>query len=118
MANILFLSLVFPPDSVSTAQIIGDLATDLKAAGHEVTVLTTSPHYNRDEEAESRQPMHSYFGSILRRSNYQGVEVYHTVMPRKGSNLLLRLIAWSGFHLISSVAGMLLIPRPDIVFAP
>lgn len=118
MAEILILSLVFPPDSVSTAQIIGDLAIDLKAAGHEVTVLTTSPHYNRDEVAESRQPIHSYFGRILRKSDYHGVQVYHTVMPRKGTNLLLRLIAWSGFHLISTIAGMFLVPRPDIVFAP
>lgn len=118
MSRILILSLVFPPDSVSTAQIVGDLAVDLKAAGHEVVVLTTSPHYNRDEEAEARQPIHPYFGSVLRKSDYHGVSVYHAFMPRKGTNLLPRLIGWSGFHLISTIAGMVAIPRPDVVFAP
>ena len=29
MAEVLLLSLVFPPDSVSTAQIMGELAVDL-----------------------------------------------------------------------------------------
>ncbi len=43
MARILILSLVFRPDNVSTAQIMGDLAEDLKARGHEVFVITTVP---------------------------------------------------------------------------
>ena len=47
MANILLLTLVFPTDSVSTAQIMGDLAYDLQLFGHSLTVLTTTPHYNR-----------------------------------------------------------------------
>ena len=48
MANVLILSLVFPPDSVSTAQIMGSLAEELQYLGHDVTVVTTTPHYNRD----------------------------------------------------------------------
>jgi colanic acid biosynthesis glycosyl transferase WcaI len=118
MASILILSLVFPPDSVSTAQIIGDLAEDLTALGNSVTVLTTSPHYNRDLEAESRQPIHNYLGRILRKSDYHGVPVYHTIMPRKGTNLPLRLLSWTGFHVISTIAGMSLVPKPDVVLAP
>ncbi len=90
MANILILTLVFPPDSVSTAQIMGELAKDLQENGHKVTVLTTTPHYNRDMEAELRQPLHPYWGSILRKSNHAGIEVYHAFMPRKGNSVFLR----------------------------
>jgi putative colanic acid biosynthesis glycosyltransferase WcaI len=118
MANILILSLVFPPDSVSTAQIIGDLATDLNQLGHQVTVLTTSPHYNHDEEAEARQPLRPYWGRLLRVSELKGVRAYHTAMPRKGSSLIVRLFAWSGFHFVSTLAGLVSIERPDIVMAP
>ena len=118
MANILILTLVFPPDSVSTAQIMGELGKDLQTRGHKVTVLTTSPHYNRDPEVELRQPLDRYWGPILLKSNYFGIEVYHTLMPRKGKNVSLRLLSWVGFHLISMVAGMTVIPRPDIILVP
>jgi len=118
MANILILTLVFPPDSVSTAQIMGYLGTDLKSRGHKVTVLTTSPHYNRDPEAELRQPLHRYWGRILMKSKYNDIEVYHTLMPRKGENILFRLLSWVGFHLISTIAGIGVIPKPDIIIVP
>lgn len=118
MTNILILTLVFPPDSVSTAQIMGNLATDLQSRGHTVTVLTTSPHYNRDLEAESRQPLAPFWGSVLRRSCYQDITVYHTLMPKKNKNVMLRISAWLGFHLLSTVAGLTVIPRPDVIIVP
>ena len=97
---------------------MGELGADLKSQGHEVTVLTTSPHYNRDPEAESRQPLHDYWGPILKRSVYHGMHVYHTFMPRKGKNVLFRLLAWIEFHIISTIAGMTVIPKPDIIITP
>lgn len=118
MANVLFLTLVFPPDSVSTAQIMGELAADLQSEGHKVTVLTTVPHFNRDLEAESRQPIRNHWGPVLRRSDYHGIPVYHTFMPRKGKSILLRLIGWVGFHFVSTVAGITVIPRPDVIVTP
>jgi colanic acid biosynthesis glycosyl transferase WcaI len=118
VAKVLILSLVFPPDSVSTAQIVGDLALDLNELGHKVTVLTTSPHYNRDLQAELRQPLRRYWGRLLQISELDGVRAYHTAMPRKSSNILMRLFGWSGFHLISTLAGLVLIERPDILIAP
>src|SRR5262249_15548781 len=45
MSIILIHTLVFPPDSVSTAYLMGDLASELKKRGHEVKVLTATPHY-------------------------------------------------------------------------
>jgi colanic acid biosynthesis glycosyl transferase WcaI len=118
MANILILTLIFPPDSVSTAQIMGELSMDLKDRGHKLTILTTSPHFNRDKEAESRQPLHNHWGPILRKSDYHGIPVYHTLMPRKGKNIFLRLLAWIEFHIISTAAGFTSIPKPDIIISP
>ena len=118
MANVLVLSLVFPPDGVSTASIMGDLAADLKARGHDVRVVTTSPHYNRDESAEARQPLHRWWGTLLRRSDYGGIPVIHTLMPRKGAGIAGRLAAWTAFHVLSTAVCLVATPRPDVLIAP
>ena len=72
MPHVLVLSLVFPPDAVSTAQIMGDLVQDLRARGHTVSVVTTTPHYNRDAGAEARQPLRPWWGPLVQRSDFHG----------------------------------------------
>jgi colanic acid biosynthesis glycosyl transferase WcaI len=118
MARVLILSLVFRPDNVSTAQIMGDIALDLKAMGHDVSVITTIPHYNKDPEALAAQPLKSWWGKLLQRSSYRGIRVLHVWMPRKGRNLMLRISAWAGFHVVSLLAGIISSARPDIIIAP
>ena len=97
---------------------MGELANDLESQGHKVTVLTTRPHYNRDSEVESRQPIRNYWGPVLGKSDFRGIPVYHTFMPKKGKNVFFRLLAWGGFHQVSIVAGMTIVPRPDVILAP
>ena len=118
MARILILSLVFRPDNVSTAQIMGDLAVDFKAKGHNVFIITTTPHYNEDPEALAGQPLQAYWGKLLQKSVYCGMEVLHAWMPRKGKNKLLRIGAWLGFHAISTLAGIFNRFKPDVILAP
>ena len=118
MAHILVLTLVFPPDGVSTAVILGELSADLKTAGHDVTVVTTVPHYNRDPEAESGQPLVRMWGPLLYRSEFQGVRVLHVGMPRKSGKVLLRLLAWTQFHVLSLIAAVALVRRVDVIVAP
>jgi colanic acid biosynthesis glycosyl transferase WcaI len=118
MARILILSLVFRPDNVSTAQIMGELAVDLKARGHEVFVITTVPHFNNDPVAVKEQPLHPYCGKIVQRSEYCGIQVLHAWMPRKGRNKLIRILAWLGFHVITTIAGLLSSFKPDMILAP
>ena len=118
MPNVLILSLVFPPDSVSTAEIMGDLAQDLRALGHSVTVVTTMPHYNPDRDAARRQPVSAVWGRLLGRSSYDGITVYHTAMPAKDANVPKRLAAWAGFHLLSTVAALTIVPRYDVMLVP
>jgi len=118
MARVAFLSLIFPPDSVSTAQIMGELAIELKKLGHEVSVLTTTPHYYRDVEAESKQPLSSYWGRLLRKSTFCGIPVYHIAMPQKSKYLGARFIPFLHFHILSCIAGMLVFNKPDIIIVP
>jgi colanic acid biosynthesis glycosyl transferase WcaI len=118
MAKITFLSLVFPPDSVSTAQIMGELAIELKRHGHDIIVLTTTPHYNRDLEAEQKQPLRNYIGSIIRKSQFHGIPVYHVWMPKKGPKIILRILAWINFHVVNSLVGSYILDKPDIFIVP
>lgn len=118
MARVLILTLVFPPDGVSTAHVMGDLAQDLKSRGHELSVVTTMPHYNRDVAAERLQPIKRHWTQLLGKSDYRGIPVCHVFMPRKGRSKMLRLLGWAGFHLISTLAGMAAVPRPGVILAP
>jgi len=119
MAEVLLLSLVFPPDSVSTAQIMGELAVDLdKYHGHRVTVISTIPHYNRNLENETYQPLRPKWGKILYQSDYHGITVYHIFMPPKAQSILWRLLGWAFFHIISVIAGLTILPRPSVIIAP
>jgi len=118
MPRVLILTLLFPPDGVSTAQIMGDLAEDLGRSGHDVTVLTTTPHYNRDLDAEQRQPLSAYWGRLVQRSTFRGCPVYHTAMPRKSGSVVLRLTAWMLFHFLSLVVGIVCVRRVDVIVSP
>ncbi|MCZ7544613.1 MAG: hypothetical protein M5R40_14320 [Anaerolineae bacterium] len=117
MARILILSLVFAPDGVSTAVIVSELAQDLQAMGHRLTVLTTAPHYNLDAEARARQPLRRRWGGLFYRSDYHGVPVWHTAMPRKGGSALSRARDYLIFHAISLWLGVAAVGRQDVVFA-
>lgn len=116
--NVVLLSLVFRPDNVSTAHVMADLAADLTSFGHQVTVFTTTPHYNEDAAAEAAQPRRRFWGRLLQTSDYRGMRVYHAWMPRKGRNVLVRLLAWAWFHLVSTFAALLLARRADAILAP
>jgi colanic acid biosynthesis glycosyl transferase WcaI len=116
--DLLILSLVFPPDSVSTAEIMADLAVDLRDRGHSVTVLTTTPHYNPDANAAARQPLATYWGRLLQRSEYRGIPVYHAAMPMKTPSVARRILGWIGFHSVSTLAGAITVARPDVILAP
>ena len=55
--KILIHSIVFSPDGVSTAYLYNDIALKLKESGFDVTVLTTTPHYNVVNSEIIMQPL-------------------------------------------------------------
>jgi len=116
--HVVFISLVFRPDNVSTAHVMAELAADLVAAGHTVTVFTTTPHYNQDPGAEQAQPRRWVWGPLLQKSEYAGARVYHAWMPRKGPSVILRLLAWVWYHIVSTFAALALARRPHVILAP
>lgn len=114
--HILILSLLFPPDRVSTAHIVGDLAADLVRSGYRVTAVTTTPHYN--PEQISRQSLRPWLGRLIQRSDWHGASVYHCLMPAKSGAVLHRVSSWLLFHVLSTLVGALSVRRVDLIFAP
>src|SRR5205807_7517542 len=62
--RILIVNIYFHPDPTGTGWVITELARDLAAQGHDITVITSVPHYGlpsgatrsemRDERRETR----------------------------------------------------------------
>jgi colanic acid biosynthesis glycosyl transferase WcaI len=118
LSRILFLSLIFSPDGVSTSLLMTELALELKALGHEITVLTTTPHYNVDVEARAKQPLKRTWRGLLYKSSYEGIPVYHASVPAKGSRVGARLLDYARFHVISSIAGTTITGHYDVILTP
>lgn len=118
MAKIFFHSLVFAPDGVSTAYLMTELAKQLQRCGHQITVLTTTPHYNLVAAAHERQKMKRRWLGLLYRSELDGITVWHVRVPRKGRRVYLRALDFAYFHFLSILVGILLIEKHDVVFTP
>lgn len=117
MARVLIHSLVFSPDSVSTAYLMSELSLALKNLGHEVTVLTTTPHYNLDPAALTAQPLETVWPGILYKSSYHGIPVWHVKVPAKGRRMWSRVGDHMWFHVVSLLLGTRKTGVYDIVIA-
>jgi putative colanic acid biosynthesis glycosyltransferase WcaI len=92
-----------------------DLARELKRLGHDVTVLTTSPHYNFDPAAHARQPMQRRALGLWAVSELDGIRIWHVTLPQKGNRVWGRAFDYVRFHLLSLFIGWFVIDRQDIV---
>lgn len=114
--RILIYSLVFSPDGVSTAYLYNDLVLGFKKKGYNVTVLTSTPHYNLSEESLIKQPLHKKFFGLFYTSVFNGIKVYHIPL-KKYKNHLIRIFSFLYWHAASLIIGIFL-KRPDIVLSP
>ena len=101
MAKILIYTLVFPPDQVSNAHVLANLVRGLKELGHEIKILTTTPHYQTLPEASAKQPLIPYLGRWIFKSDFEGVPCYHIKVPKTKGGLLKRIWTALLFHLRS-----------------
>lgn len=110
--RILVVSLYYEPDwCQSNGPIIRALCDDWADAGHEVTVLTSFPHYNCD----SVWP--EYRGRLFQRDRVGKVSVIRSYIyvPRERSSAG-RIFNYLSFNISSTLAG-LFAGRQDVIFA-
>jgi colanic acid biosynthesis glycosyl transferase WcaI len=97
---------------------MSELAQDLQAKGHRVTVLTTTPHYNYEPDAAARQTLRPHWGRWVQESEIEGIRVLHVYAAPKGSRVWRRAFDYARYHLLGTLVGILSIERPDVLFAP
>jgi glycosyltransferase involved in cell wall biosynthesis len=104
LKRVLIHSIVFSPDSVSTAYLYNDIALGLVENGFDVVVLTTTPHYNLIESELIKQPLNKKLFGVYYQSEFHGIKVYHIPLKKYGSTIK-RLISFVYWHFISLFIG-------------
>lgn len=105
MNKVLIHSIVFSPDAVSTAYLYNDIALKLKSCNYDVSVLTTTPHYNVIKSELKNQKLTPRLFGLYYVSNFNGITVKH-VPQKKFNNSLLRIIGFVYWHIISFILGL------------
>lgn len=116
MKRVLIHSLIFSPDGVSTAYLYNDIALRLQERGHEVVVLTTTPHFNIVPEQVEKQPMRWKVWGFCKVSKFNGMTVLH-VPQKKFKSTVLRLLGFVYWHIVSFFIG-LTIRHVDLILSP
>src|SRR5205085_11076792 len=103
--KVLILSQVFHPDVVSVAQHTRDLARDMAAAGHEVTVLASRRAYDNPAEIYAA------------RECWNGVDVVRVLGTGLGKKALWRRAIDFGSISLRYLLRLMFMPRYDVVIA-
>jgi len=103
--KILLLNQVFYPDVMATAQYLSDLATELSARGHEVTVVSSRRGY---EHPEIIYPASA---------TWRGIKIIRVYSTRFGKGAKWRRGADFASFLFFCCARLLFLPRHDVVLA-
>ncbi len=112
VAHILFVSLYYPPEPAAAAVCVWENARRLAARGHQVTVLTTFPHYPTGVVAME------YRGALWREEWRDGVRVLRVwsyISANRG--FWRRILAHLAFGCLVPLLALLLcrLGRPDCV---
>ena len=116
MARVLMLTLVYEPDTVSTANMMADIAQGLQAAGHEVTVLTSVPHYNPSAQVRADTRFGASWWRPVSAVMERGVRVLRVFMPLKRHKVWSRGFDYLLFQCLTTLLGLFFVKRPDVVF--
>jgi glycosyltransferase involved in cell wall biosynthesis len=108
--HILFVTHYYEPSSGAAATRLTALAQRLHSFGHQVTVLTTMPHYPKGRIDTA------YQGCMTRRENHNGIAcIYVWLWTTSSPRVSRKLISQWTFMVTGFLRGLPL-ARPDVVF--
>ena len=111
--RILLPIIQFPPDVNPTGALMAQLCEGLTSCGHEVSVITTFPHY------ENFRIWDEYRGKLVKRDRERGMEIVRlfTYAPGKKS-MVNRLISYVTFNALATMAGVFSRSGWDVILCP
>lgn len=111
--SILLLVLQYPPDITSTGQLYAQLAEALASRGHDVTVITTFPHY------QEFRVWDAYRGKLFDAEIRHGVRVRRTWSFTNGRKTMTsRLLNYLSYNLAALLIGVCERRSFDVILAP
>ena len=111
--RVLLLTLHFAPDTVSNAVVVTELAEELAARGHRVTVVAALPYHQHHRI----EPV--YRGRFFQEDWHGSIRVFRTWLLLRGGkqDLAGRFAAYGSFNLTSSIVAACTGPH-DVVITP
>lgn len=111
--RILLLTTYFQPDITSNAVLMTQLAEELAGTGHQITVITSMPHY------DTNRIWDEYRGRLYVRERWGDLDVrrVYLYVPRRKERLFGRILSYASFNLLATLAGALAGPH-DVILTP
>jgi len=111
--RILLPIIQFPPDVNPTGVLMAQLCEGLMACGHEVSIITTFPHY------EDFRIWEEYRGKLVKRDLERGMEIVRLFTYASGKKSMVnRLISYVTFNALATIAGVFSRSRWDVILCP
>src|SRR5438105_4109171 len=109
--RILFLTTYFQPDVAATGMLVSQLAEDLAEQGHQITVVTSVPHY------DINQVWKGYRWKPVYRERRGNMRIYRcrVYVPSHKTNLTGRVLNFLSFHFLSTITACFT-GRHDLIF--
>lgn len=108
--RILVVVVQYPPDVNSTGLLMEQVVEGLVERGHEVTVFTTFPHYEKFRVTEE------YRGKLFEWDERKGVDVLRLPVYARGTKSMIpRLLSYLSFNIGATLAGLLTRRSFDVV---
>ena len=107
--RITILTQYYPPEIGAPPNRLSELAKSLKGFGHSVTVLTAMPNYPTGK-------IYPGYSGMWLRETLDGIPVIRSfIYPTQSVGLIKRLSSYFSFVVSSVLAGVLLLPKSDIL---
>ena len=107
----LLLIIQFPPDVNSTGILMSQVAKGLMTRGHDMSVITSFPHY------EQFRVWESYRGKWRERTREQGMDVTRVPVFANGKkqNMNYRLLSYLSFNALAALTNFLRREKYDVI---
>src|SRR6266487_1665345 len=109
--QILLLIIQFPPDVNSTGILMAKLCAGLQARGHQISVLTSFPHY------EKFRVWSEYRGKVAQRAYENRMDVLRLCVYASGAKQRMshRLLSYLSFCAMATIAGIVSRRSHDVI---